>query len=192
MLIKKVSIIIPCYNEAKTILKSVSRVLNVNLKKIKKEIIIINDGSTDGTGKILDKIKLKKSVKIINKHKNEGKGSAIISAMKIATGDVIIIQDADLEYDPNEYVKLLKPIQDNLADVVYGSRFIGSGPHRILFFWHMLGNKMLTLLSNMLTNLNLTDMETCYKVFTKDVASRLNLVEKGLVSSRSLQQRYLD
>lgn len=178
MLIKKVSIIIPCYNEAKTIIRSVNRVIKVNLKKIKKEIIIVNDGSTDGTDKMLDKIKLKKSIIIINKHKNEGKGSAIISAMKIATGDVIIIQDADLEYDPNEYVKILKPIQDNLADVVYGSRFIGSGPHRILFFWHMLGNKMLTLLSNMLTNLNLTDMETCYKVFTKDVARRLNLVEK--------------
>ncbi len=177
MKIKKLTIIIPCYNEKSTILKIVKKVLGVTIKKIEKEIIIINDGSTDGTKNELAKIIGKKNIKIITKRKNEGKGAAIKSALNICTGDVIIIQDADLEYNPDEYKNLIAPIFKGVADVVYGSRFIGSEAHRVHFFWHMLGNKLLTLMSNSITNLNLTDMETCYKVFTKQIAQKLNLVE---------------
>lgn len=177
MNIKKLSIIIPAYNEEATIVRSLRGVLRTRVNGIQKELIVINDGSKDST---LQKIKTVKDkrVRLINKKMNVGKGAAIRDALKIASGDVIIIQDADLEYDPKEYVNLLEPIQKNLADVVYGSRFAGGGPHRVLFFWHMLGNKFLTLLSNTLTNINLTDMETCYKMFTKDVAKRLELKEK--------------
>lgn len=176
MQIRKISIIIPAFNEEGTIVESVKRVLKTRLNKIQKEIIIINDGSKDQT---LQKIKTfkEKRVKLINKKKNEGKGAAIKDALRIVSGDVIVIQDADLEYEPKEYLNLLSPIKLGLADVVYGSRFTGSGPHRVLFFWHMLGNKFLTLLSNTLTNLNLTDMETCYKMFTKEVAQKLKLEE---------------
>lgn len=178
MRIKKITIIVPCYNERLTILKTVKKILDVKIKNIKKEIIIINDGSNDGTAAELKKLHNYKNIIIINKTKNEGKGAGIKSALKIFTGDIVIIQDADLEYNPNEYIDLIAPIQNDLAEVVYGSRFIGSGAHRVLLFWHMLGNKFLTLISNALTNLNLTDMETCYKVFTKNVAKKLNLVEK--------------
>lgn len=177
MQIRKLSVIIPVYNEEKTIVESIRNVLKTRLKGIPKEIIVVNDGSKDKT---LSKIKTIKDrrVKLINKKKNTGKGAAIKDALKIVSGDVIVIQDADLEYEPREYLNLLAPIKNDLADVVYGSRFTGSGPHRVLFFWHMLGNKFLTLLSNTLTNLNLTDMETCYKMFTSGVAKKLKLEEK--------------
>jgi glycosyltransferase involved in cell wall biosynthesis len=176
MKIKKLSIIIPAFNEEETIAKTIRLVSKTKMPGIVKEIIVVNDGSTDRT---LNAIKTVKSAKlrIIHKRKNEGKGAAIRDALRMASGDVIIIQDADLEYNPNEINELLDPIKDGLADVVYGSRFTGRGPHRVLFFWHMIGNKSLTLLSNALTNLNLTDMETCYKMFTRDVAKKLRLKE---------------
>jgi glycosyltransferase involved in cell wall biosynthesis len=170
----KLSIIIPAYNEEATISLVLKKVLE---NKLVKEIVVVNDGSSDKT---LTKIKSVKSdrIRIINKKTNEGKGAAIRDALKIAKGNIFIIQDADLEYDPQEYAKLIKPILENKADVVFGSRFMGSDAHRVLYFWHMLGNQFLTLITNILTNLNLTDMETCYKVFTKDVANKLNLQEK--------------
>ena len=178
MKVKKLSIIIPSYNEEDTILKVIKKVKSVNLGKIKKEIIVVNDGSTDKTTKVLSKLKTQNlKLKILTHKVNLGKGAAIRSALKKVTGDVVVIQDADLEYDPNEYQQLLKPILDGKADVVYGSRFMGNAPHRVLYFWHMLGNKILNLLSNSLTNLNLTDMETCYKMFTKEIANKLNVQE---------------
>lgn len=176
MRIKKLTIIIPVFNEEKTILSILKKVSAVNTGRLFKEIIVINDGSTDNTKSKLSTIK-SKNIKIINKKVNQGKGSAIKEGIKNSTGDIIIIQDADLEYNPQEYKTLLSPIMNGDADVVYGSRFTGGGPHRVHFFWHMLGNKFLTLLSNAITNLNLTDMETCYKVFTKEVAKKLDLKE---------------
>lgn len=179
-MIETLSIIIPAYNEEKFIRKIVSRVLLSNIGKIKKEIIIVNDGSKDKTKEIIDKLSKKKvkGTKIIAAHKrNGGKGSAIRKGLSLVTGDVVIIQDADLEYDPKEYSLLMKPILEGEADVVYGSRFMGDRPHRVLFFWHMVGNNLLTLISNMFTNLNLTDMETGYKMFTKEVAKKLTIKE---------------
>lgn len=176
MKIKKLSIIMPAYNEESTILASLKKAISINLGGVKKEIIVINDGSKDRTLKILSTIRDKR-IKIINKRINQGKGAGIRDAIKIATGDVFIIQDADLEYNPAEIAKLLKPIQIDMADVVYGSRFMGGQPHRVLLFWHMVGNNLLTLLSNMVTNLNLSDMETCYKMFTKDIAKNLEIEE---------------
>jgi len=149
----------------------------MTLPGINKEIVIINDGSEDQTANSLRKIKDKR-VTIIQKKKNEGKGAAIRDGLKKISGDVVIIQDADLEYDPNEISKLLEPIRNDLADVVYGSRFMGGEARRVLFFWHMIGNNLLTLFSNMVTNLNLSDMETCYKVFTRDIAKKLKVEEK--------------
>lgn len=166
----------PAYNEEATILASLKKAASINIGKIEKEIIVINDGSKDNTRKILSSIKDKR-IKVINKRINQGKGAGIRDAIKIASGDVLVIQDADLEYNPNEIVKLIKSINDGLADVVYGSRFMGGEVHHVLFFWHMVGNKFLTFLSNALTNLDLTDMETCYKMFTKDVAHKLDLKE---------------
>lgn len=174
---KKISIIVPVYNEEKTVHKTLKRVLNFRLSGWKKEIIVVNDGSKDRTATRVISIKDKRII-FINKKKNEGKGSAVMTGIKKATGQVLVIQDADLEYDPAEITRLIKPIETGMADVVYGSRFIGSEPHRVLFFWHMIGNKFLTLLSNMITNLNLTDMETCYKMFTYDVAKKLKIEEK--------------
>lgn len=176
MKIKKLSIVIPAFNEEKTITKTVKKVLKMKLAGIKKEIIVINDGSTDKTLKFLKLLKNKQII-VINKRVNEGKGAAIRDAIKKITGDVVIIQDADLEYNPQEITKLLTPIKDGLADVVYGSRFMGSEAHRVHLYWHMVGNKFLTLLSNMVTNVNLTDMETCYKMFTRNIAKKLNLKE---------------
>tara|TARA_B100000900_G_C20351087_1_gene622340 strand:+ start:72 stop:758 length:687 start_codon:yes stop_codon:yes gene_type:complete len=173
----KVSVLIPCFNEKNTIEKIVDRINN--LENINLEIIIIDDNSNDGTTEIL-KSKIDKQVsQIIFNRKNHGKGYCIKKGIEGATGDIILIQDADLEYDPKEYYKLLKPIKDGNADVVYGSRFIGGDERRILFFWHTVANKLLTLLSNMFTNLNLTDMETCYKVFKKDLMNKINLKENG-------------
>jgi len=166
----------PAYNEEVTITQTIKRVLKTKIKGIKKELIVVNDGSKDKTLSAIKKVKSKEII-LINKTKNQGKGAAIRSALKKATGDVMIIQDADLEYDPTEINKLIIPIREDLADVVYGSRFLGGDAHRVLLFWHMIGNNFLTLLTNMFTNLNMTDMETCYKMFTRDVAKKLKIKE---------------
>ena len=172
-----ISVLIPCYNEKNTIEEIVLRVNN--LKNLDIEIIIIDDCSNDGTREILnDKIKDKVSKVIFNEN-NYGKGYSLKKGIDAANGEIILIQDADLEYNPKEYYKLTKPIIDGDADVVYGSRFIGGDERRILFFWHTVANKLLTLLSNMFTNLNLTDMETCYKVFKKEIIKKIELKEKG-------------
>ena len=182
MIINKISIIVPAFNEESTISIIVDKLLNLYLvNNIKKEIIIVNDCSSDNTEHLIQNIiKSNPTAEIIYiKHeKNLGKGAAIHSGIKNATGDYLIIQDADLEYDPSEINKLLKPILDGHADVVYGSRFIGGAPHRILFFWHTIGNKFLTFLSNFFTNLNLTDMETCYKLFKTSIIKPISLKEK--------------
>jgi glycosyltransferase involved in cell wall biosynthesis len=171
----KVSIIIPVFNESKTLRQVVEKVIAVNMIK---EIIIVDDASTDGTRELIEK-ELEKKVDTVVYHPfNQGKGAALRTGFKQATGDVVIIQDADLEYDPNQYSLLLQPILDGKADVVYGSRFTGWGPHRVLFFWHYVGNKFITILSNMVTNLNLTDVETGYKIFKRDILRKINLEEE--------------
>jgi glycosyltransferase involved in cell wall biosynthesis len=172
-----ISIVIPCYNEYKSIKEIVDRVTHSSLSK--KEIIIVDDFSTDGTRDVLEKEIESKVNKVIYHKKNMGKGAALRTGFLQAKGEIVIIQDADLEYSPSEYPKLLKPILNGKADVVYGSRFIGSEAHRVLYFWHMVGNKLLTLISNMFTNLNLTDMETCYKVFRKDILDKIIVEENG-------------
>ena len=167
----KLSIVIPVYNEKDTLNTLLTRVEAVDYEK---EIVLVDDCSTDGTREIVENYKNKKGYTVLIHPLNRGKGAALRTGFAQASGDIIIIQDADLEYDPKDYGKLLEPILDGRADVVYGSRFLG-GPHRVLFFWHYLGNMALTLLSNMLTNLNLTDMETCYKVFTRQVLESITL-----------------
>jgi len=172
MPVQKVSIVIPVYCEKATIREIVHRVGGVSLP-LEKEIIIVDDFSTDGTRDILTEIQnTNPMVKILFHEHNRGKGAALRTGFAQATGQVIIVQDADLEYDPQEYPKLLQPILDEKADVVYGSRFLG-GPQRVLYFWHYVGNKFLTLLSNMLSNLNLNDMETCYKVFRASILQQV-------------------
>jgi len=172
----KLTVIIPAYNEEKTIAVVLKKVV---ANKLVKEVVVVNDGSTDKTKYSISNVRYSKNkVKILNKRINEGKGAAIRDALKIATGDVFIIQDADLEYNPDEYKLVLGPIFDKKADVVFGSRFVGNQPHRVLYFWHYVGNKVITLLANVLTNLNLTDIETCYKAFTLSVAKKLKLREK--------------
>jgi glycosyltransferase involved in cell wall biosynthesis len=168
----KISVVIPVYDEVETITEIVSRVQAVAFEK---EIVIVDDYSTDGTREHLREInQAHENLKVLYHDHNQGKGAALRTGFQAVTGDVVVIQDADLEYDPREYPLLLAPIVDGRADVVYGSRFLG-GPHRVLFFWHYLGNKFVTLLSNMFTNLNLTDMETCYKVFKREVLDEITV-----------------
>jgi glycosyltransferase involved in cell wall biosynthesis len=169
----KLSVVIPVYNEKATVREILERVRAVNLPK---EIIIVDDFSTDGTREILQELGSADDLKVVLQARNMGKGAALRAGFEAVTGDIVIIQDADLEYDPAEYPVLVQPILANKADVVYGSRFL-SGPHRVLLFWHYLGNKMLTTLSNMMTDLNLTDMETCYKVFRASLLKEIKLRE---------------
>jgi len=168
----KLSIVVPVYNEKGTIREILRRIQEVDTG-LEKEIIVVNDASSDGTREILETID-DPSIRIFHHDKNGGKGRALQTGFSMAQGDIILIQDADLEYDPQEYSTLLAPILDNRADAVYGSRFLG-GPHRVLFFWHYAGNRLLTTLSNMLSNINLTDMETCYKVITRPFLDRIKM-----------------
>lgn len=178
--IVKLSIVIPAYNEARTIHLILDKVAAVQLlNNIQKEVIIVNDCSTDDTKAAIENYIRQSDLNIVlNNHEvNKGKGAALHTGIQKASGELVIIQDADLEYDPEEYNVLLRPVLDGFADVVYGSRFMGGNAHRILFFWHSIGNKVLTTLSNMFTNLNLTDMETCYKLFRREIIQSIPLKE---------------
>lgn len=170
----KISIVIPAYNEAQTIDAILERVRSVPLDK---EIIVVDDASRDGTRERLRELDAAGTIRLVEHPTNRGKGAALRSGFECATGDVVVIQDADLEYDPADIPKLVKPIADGLADVCYGSRFQGGASHRVLYFWHAVGNKLLTLLSNMFTNLNLTDMEVCYKAFRREILQQLRVEE---------------
>jgi glycosyltransferase involved in cell wall biosynthesis len=169
------SIIIPVYNEAEHIREIIKR---VQATRLAKEIVVVDDGSKDSTRAILEKLDGKRKVRVILHEKNQGKGAAVVTGMRAATGDVLLIQDADLEYDPRDYPALLQPIKEGLADVVYGSRFLG-GPHRVTMFWHMVANQLLTTMTNILYNTILTDMETGYKVFRREVIEGLTIKSKS-------------
>ncbi|MTI31800.1 glycosyltransferase family 2 protein, partial [Cytophagales bacterium RKSG123] len=183
MKFEKLSIVIPVYNEEKTIPRILNKIRKVKLiGELTKEILIVNDCSNDSSEVVIQEYMFENPGLNIQYYKHEinrGKGAALHTGIKKATGEYLIIQDADLEYDPEEYNELLTPILSGNADVVYGSRFVGSNPHRILFFWHTIGNKLLTFISNMFTNLNLTDMETCYKMFKTSIIQNISLKEKG-------------
>ena len=171
----KLSVVIPCYNEARTIDRILEAVRKSPHRDI--EIIVVDDASSDGTRDRLSGELRPLIDRLVVHEVNQGKGAALRSGIKAATGDIVIIQDADLEYDPNEYPQLIAPIEEGRADVVFGSRFMGAAPHRVLYFWHRVGNGFLTLLSNMLTNLNLTDMETCYKAFRREIIQSIEIEE---------------
>jgi len=175
------SIVIPVFNEVRTLEELVARVIAVDAG-MAREIILVDDGSTDGTRDVYPRIVARwpnETIRVHLKERNGGKGSALREGFRLAEGDMVIIQDADLEYDPRDYPRLLAPIVEGKADVVYGSRFVGGQAHRVLYFWHMIGNQVLTTLSNALTNLNLTDMETCYKVFRREVVKSIRIVSDG-------------
>jgi glycosyltransferase involved in cell wall biosynthesis len=174
--VPEISVVIPCYNEVSTIEAILDAVRASEIPD--KEILVVDDGSTDGTREKLRSFEGQTGLRVIFHERNQGKGAALRTGFQAATGDVVIVQDADLEYDPKEYPKLLAPILAGKADVVYGSRFAGGESHRVLYFWHYAANKLLTLFSNMFTNLNLTDMETCYKAFRREVIQKINLREK--------------
>ena len=171
----RISVVIPCFNEEKTIEAVVDAVRGAGLPDL--EIVIVDDGSTDGTAQVIANAVAPKVQQALRHETNRGKGAALRTAFQAVTGDIVIVQDADLEYDPRDYPRLLQPILENRADVVFGSRFTGGESHRVLYFWHSVMNKALTLLSNMLTDLNLTDMEVCYKVFRRDVIDRIEIEE---------------
>jgi len=179
----KLTIVMPVYNEAGTLAEILRRVLAVPLPGLTRELIVVDDDSTDGTRELLQDLPAligtteDVEVKVLLQDRNRGKGAALRKGFAEATGEIVLVQDADLEYDPSEYPQLLSPILDGRADVVFGSRFVGGAPHRVLYFWHSLGNKCLTLLSNMLSNVNLTDMECCYKVFRAEILHKLVLRE---------------
>ncbi len=181
MKFQKISVVVPAYNESKTITQVLETVAKVNLLNgLSKELIVVDDGSKDNTIEVVKKFIADNpgiDVKLYEQVVNQGKGAALHRGFKEATGDLIIVQDADLEYDPEEFNLLLRPMLDDRSDIVYGSRFMGGNPHRILFFWHSIGNKFLTFVSNMFTNLNLTDMETCYKLFRADILKGIQLEE---------------
>lgn len=172
----KLSVVVPCYNERQTIEKIVQAVHQAPVAA-EKEIIVVDDCSSDGTREILQGSLVERVAKVIYHERNLGKGAALRSGFKAATGDVVVVQDADLEYDPQEYGALMDPIIKGKADVVFGSRFMGAQAHRVVYFWHYLGNRFLTLLSNMFTNINLTDMETCYKMFRREVIQSIKIEE---------------